>query len=233
MEPGRVLPAGSGALNEQGAVRTLSEAEIRAAFARAVPHGVRGAAAPGNGPESGNDRGDHDLNPGLTPPATLRDAAVLVPIVTRDDEPTLLLTLRNSSLASHAGQISFPGGRIEASDDGAVAAALRESREEIGLDPASVEPIGRLDRYVTRTGFAVTPIVALVRPPFELVLDPGEVEDAFEVPLSWILEPSNRQLHGAEYQGVTRHFYVYPYGERRIWGATAGMLANLAEVLTT
>ncbi|MDB5366811.1 MAG: CoA pyrophosphatase [Rhodospirillales bacterium] len=205
----------------------MSESEIRAAFARAAPHGVRGALAA----ENGGERGDHDLNPGLSLPSTLRDAAVLVPIVTRDD-PTLLLTLRNSSLAAHAGQISFPGGRIEASDDDAVAAALRESREEIGLDPAAVEPIGRLDRYVTRTGYAVTPIVALVHPPFDLVLDPGEVEDAFEVPLSWILEPSNRQLHGADYQGVTRHFYVYPYGERRIWGATAGMLANLVEVLT-
>ncbi|GIL40255.1 CoA pyrophosphatase [Roseiterribacter gracilis] len=206
----------------------MSEAEIRAAFARATPSGVRGVVQ-----ESVHERGDHDLNPGLTLPRTLRDAAVLVPIVTRDDAPTLLFTLRNASLAAHAGQISFPGGRIEPGDDSATAAALRESQEEIGLDAQHVEPFGRLDRYVTRTGFAVTPIVAFVRPPFELKLDPGEVEDAFEVPLAWILDPSSQQVHGAEYQGVTRHFYVYPYGERRIWGATAGMLANLVEVLTT
>jgi 8-oxo-dGTP pyrophosphatase MutT (NUDIX family) len=223
MEPGRILPAGSG----HGA-GSLSEAEIRAVFAQAPPLGVRGALL-----EPSSERGDHDLNPGLAVPANLREAAVLVPIVTRSDEPTLLLTLRNSTLAAHAGQISFPGGRIETSDVDAVAAALRESHEEIGLDASVVEPIGRLDRYVTRTGFAVTPIVALVHPPFDLTLDPDEVEDAFEVPLSWILEPQNRQVHGADYQGVTRHFYVYPYGERRIWGATAGMLANLVEVLST
>jgi 8-oxo-dGTP pyrophosphatase MutT (NUDIX family) len=108
---------------------------------------------------------------------------------------------------------------------------LRETEEEIGLARRHVEPIGQLDRYLTRTGFAVTPVVGIVHPPFELKLDPHEVADSFEVPLSFILDPVNRQLHAAEYQGVMRHFYVFPYGERHIWGATAGMLVNLVEVL--
>jgi 8-oxo-dGTP pyrophosphatase MutT (NUDIX family) len=220
MEPGRVLPAGSGP-----AVRPLSETEIRAAFARAGTPGVRANPDP-----SRAGRGDHDLNPGMYPPVSLSDAAVLVLIVLRD-EPMLLFTLRTATLAKHAGQISFPGGRIESFDVDATAAALRESHEEIGLDPASVEPIGRLDRYVTRTGFAVTPVVGIVHPPIDLALDPREVDDAFEVPLSFFLDPANRQLQGIEFQGATRHFYVYPYGDRRIWGATAGMLANLAEIL--
>jgi 8-oxo-dGTP pyrophosphatase MutT (NUDIX family) len=160
-----------------------------------------------------------------------RAAAVLVPLVDREAGLTILLTQRTENLARHAGQIAFPGGRVEEADADAIAAALRETEEEIGLDRRHVEPVGQLDRYITRTGFTVTPVVGIVSPPFELRLDPREVADSFEVPLDFILDPANRQRHSAEYQGVARYFYAFPYGERYIWGATAGMLVNLAELL--
>lgn len=176
-------------------------------------------------------RGDNELNPELQLAVELRPAAVLVPLVDRDWGLSILLTRRTDNLAHHAGQIAFPGGGIEKEDADAVAAALRETEEEIGLDRRHVEPIGQLGRYVTRTGFTVTPIVAIVTPPFELKLDPIEVADSFEVPLDLILDPANRQLHSMEYEGMTRHFYAFPYGERTIWGATAGMLVDLAERL--
>jgi len=188
------------------------------------------------GPDRGGglhlQRGDHDLNPGMTPVAALRAAAVLVPLIDRTDGLTILLTQRDANLPHHAGQIAFPGGRVEETDADDIATALRETEEEIGLARAHIEPVGRLDRYVTRTGFTVTPVVGLVEPPFTLTLAPMEVADAFEVPLSFILDPANRQRDSYEFQGVQRHFYVFRYGERNIWGATAGMLVNLAETLT-
>ena len=176
-------------------------------------------------------RGDHDLNPGMMPLTELRAAAVLVPLVDRESGLTVLLTQRNSHLPQHAGQIAFPGGRAEAEDADEIATALRETEEEIGLARDRSEPIGRLDRYITRTGFAVTPIVAFVYPPFTLKLAADEVTDAFEVPLDFILDAANRRRDSYEFQGVLRHFYVFPFEERNIWGATAGMLVNLAEVL--
>jgi 8-oxo-dGTP pyrophosphatase MutT (NUDIX family) len=176
-------------------------------------------------------RGDHELNPGMLPTVPLRDAAVLVPLVDRPQGVTILLTQRTDHLARHAGQIAFPGGRVEEADADAEATALRETEEEIGLPRDRIEPCGRLDRYVTRTGFTVIPVVAIVHPPFTLSLDPHEVADSFEVPLSFILDPANRKMQGSEYQGILRHFHVFPYGTRNIWGATAGMLVNLAEVL--
>ncbi len=177
------------------------------------------------------ERGDHDLNPGLRPEGALTPAAVLVPLVDRPDGMTVLLTQRTEHLNDHAGQISFPGGRVEPEDESPEAAALREAEEEIGLPPERVEIVGRLDRYVTRTGFDVTPVVGIVDPPFLVDPDPFEVADVFEVPLSFVLDPRNHQRHSRFYKGARRRFYALPYGDRYIWGATAGMLVNLAEVL--
>ncbi len=176
-------------------------------------------------------RGDHDLNPDMDRARTLTPAAVLVPLVDRPDGMTVLLTQRTDHLADHAGQISFPGGRIEPSDPDPVAAALRETEEEIGLTPDRVTPIGRLDDYETRTGFLVVPVVALVTPPFTVSPDPFEVADVFEVPLDFILDPANHKRHSRVFRGAERQFYVLPYEDRFIWGATAGMLVNLYDVL--
>ncbi len=178
-------------------------------------------------------RGDHSLTPGASPPTRpLTRAAVLVPLLDRPEELWVLLTQRTAHLADHAGQIAFPGGRIEPSDADAVAAALREAEEEVGLPPAHVEVIGRLDTYITGTGFEITPIVGLVRPGFTLRLDPHEVAEAFEVPLAFVLDRTNHERHMREVRGEPRPFYLLPYQGRRIWGATAAMLVNLAEVLT-
>ena len=177
-------------------------------------------------------RGDHSLVPGGAPPATaLTPAAVLVPLVMRPEGLNVLLTQRTQHLAAHAGQISFPGGRQEASDRDSIDAALRETEEEVGLPRDHVEVIGRLDTYVTSTGFEVTPVVGLVRAPYPVKLDPFEVAELFEVPLAFILDPVNHQRHSRELNGRQRSFYVLPYQQRYIWGATAGMLINLAEVL--
>ena len=157
----------------------------------------------------------------------LRRAAVLVAIVARPT-PTILLTQRTEHLPSHAGQIAFPGGKLEPGDaDDAIAAALREAHEEIGLERRFVEPIGYLDALRTHTGFHVDPVVAIVRPGFELALDASEVADAFEVPLGFLMNPANHQIQSRLRDGRQRRFYVMPYGERYIWGATAAVLKNL------
>jgi 8-oxo-dGTP pyrophosphatase MutT (NUDIX family) len=179
----------------------------------------------------GAERGDHDLNPTMGTPQRLRPASVLLPLVDRPEGLTLIFTQRTAHLAAHAGQISFPGGGLEECDADDVACALRETTEEIGLPDADVEVLGRLDTYVTRTGFRVTPVVGLVRPPFELNPDPFEVAEVFEVPLSFFLDPGNRRRESRTVQGTERFFYAFPYGERYIWGATAGMLVNLCDVL--
>ncbi|WP_035691096.1 CoA pyrophosphatase [Azospirillum halopraeferens] len=176
-------------------------------------------------------RGDHDLNPGFGPPSALREAAVLIPLVDRPGGATVIFTQRTAHLSAHAGQISFPGGRREPEDRSPEDTALRETQEEIGLDRDLVEIVGRLDTYVTRTGFRVTPIVGCVRPPFAIVPDPTEVAEVFEVPLTVILDPTNPQRHSRMFMGAQRFFYAFPYGERYIWGATAGMLVNLRDVL--
>lgn len=176
-------------------------------------------------------RGDHDLNPGLEPRRPLVPAGVLVPLVERQDGLTVLLTRRAEHLQAHAGQISFPGGRVEAGDRDAIDAALREAEEEVGLGRERVAPVGCLDLYVTRTGFEVTPVVGLVDPPPAFVPDAFEVAEVFEVPLAFVLDRANYQKHSRVYEGVERHFYVLPWPNHYIWGATAGMLVNLAEVL--
>jgi 8-oxo-dGTP pyrophosphatase MutT (NUDIX family) len=173
-------------------------------------------------------RGDHDLNPGEQPPdKPLRPAAVLVPIVDRPDGMTVLLTKRTEHLNDHAGQVSFPGGRAEPEDPDAIATALREAEEEIGLARDFVEILGRLDTYITGTGYSVTPVVGIVRPGFTLTIDPFEVAEAFEVPLTFLLDARNHERHSRDYRGTTRHFWAMPYNDYYIWGATAGMLRNL------
>lgn len=177
-------------------------------------------------------RGDHDLNPGMTPPSTaLTPAAVLVPLVDHPQGMSVLLTQRTAHLSAHAGQISFPGGRMEEADPDAVAAALRETEEEVGLPRDRVEVIGRLDTYVTGTGFEITPIVGIVAPPMPISIDPFEVAEAFEVPLAFILDRRNHQRIERDMGAHSRSYYVLPYDGRNIWGATAGILVNLAEVL--
>lgn len=189
------------------------------------------SATPGIRRNSGVVRGDHDLNPGLEPQAPLLPAGVLVPLVDRPEGLTILLTRRTTHLSAHAGQISFPGGRVDPGDADAVAAALRETEEEVGLTPDRIEILGRLDTYHVRTGFEVTPVVGLLRPPFELVLDAFEVAEAFEVPLGFILDPANHQRQSRSENGQERQFWAMPYGKYFIWGATAGMLINLYEIL--
>lgn len=161
----------------------------------------------------------------------LTAAAVLFPIVLRDSGVTVLLTQRTAHLRDHGGQISFPGGRVEVEDLSPIHTALRETEEEIGLDRERIEIIGFLPEYRTGTGFRVTPVVALVRPPFELTPDPFEVAEVFEVPLAFLLDPGNHQRHSLHYRGALRHFFAMPYGDYFIWGATAGMIRSLTERL--
>ena len=176
-------------------------------------------------------RGDADLNPDMAARRPLTPAAVLVPVIDRGPAMTVLFTRRTDHLPDHAGQISFPGGRIEADDASAEAAALRETEEEIGLDRRHVDVLGRLDDYITGTGFAVTPVVGIVEPPFDLEPHAEEVAETFEVPLAFLLDPANHQRHERLINGRDRHFYAMPYGDHFIWGATAGMLINLYQRL--
>ncbi len=185
------------------------------------------AAAP-----DGWDRSDDDMNARarMIPDGVVtRPAAVLVPIVCREN-PTILLTQRTAHLTKHAGQIAFPGGRL---DDGETAldAALRETEEETGLHRDFVEPVGFLDGYLTVTGYVVTPVVAWVREGFEVKPQATEVDEVFEVPLDFLMNRDNLRIDQREFKGVQRHYYVYPFQNRYIWGATAGMLKNLSDRL--
>jgi 8-oxo-dGTP pyrophosphatase MutT (NUDIX family) len=176
-------------------------------------------------------RGDHDADPVMEKIATvrpIRPAAVLVPIVDRP-EPTVLLTQRAQHLPNHPGQISFPGGKIEKSDASPLAAALRETEEEVGLDRSKVEPIGYLDLYMTTLGYRIVPAVARVAPGFSLKLNTAEVDDTFEVPLAFLMDQANIARHARDWQGMTRHYYAITFGEHYIWGVTAGILRNLHE----
>src|SRR4051794_11083166 len=169
---------------------------------------------------------------GIVPvPETWKPASVLVPLVDRPTGVTVLLTQRTADMPSHAGQIAFPGGRREAGED-AVATALRETEEEVGIARRFVEVVGAVDLYHTGTGFEITPVVGIVTPGFTVVAQAREVADVFEVPLEHFLDEVNHQISSREYQGRQRRYYAMPYGERYIGGATAGMLKNLHFILT-
>jgi 8-oxo-dGTP pyrophosphatase MutT (NUDIX family) len=196
----------------------------RARLALDVPAGLTDPTVPVT-------RGDMDLDPTLWTRAGVeatRPAAVLVPVVDHG-EPTVLLTQRTADLPSHAGQIAFPGGKIDPDDDGPLGAALREAEEEIGLERRFVDPIGYLDLYLTFSGFRILPVLARVKPGYQLTLNESEVVDAFEVPLSFLMEPLNHQRHAREWKGMQRPYYAMPFGERYIWGITAGIVRNLYE----
>ena len=163
--------------------------------------------------------------------AAVTAASVLVPIVTHADL-TVLFTQRTTQLRRHSGQVSFPGGRAEPSDATPEFTALRETQEEIGLAPERIEVLARMPEYLTRTGYRVTPVIGLVAPPLALSPDRHEVEEVFEVPLAFLLDPANHQRETRELMGKTVGFWVMQYGGRRIWGATAGMLVNLNRMLS-
>lgn len=175
-------------------------------------------------------RSDDDLNPEarmIAPDVAQKPAAVLVPLVAREAGLTVLLTQRTDHLARHAGQVAFPGGRIDADDAGPTAAALRETEEETGIAREFVEPLGFLDTYLTSTSYRVVPVVGIVRPGFSVTPHAGEVAAVFEVPLAFLMNPSHHETHSRAWQGKQRFYYAMPYEGRYIWGATAGMIRNL------
>jgi 8-oxo-dGTP pyrophosphatase MutT (NUDIX family) len=170
--------------------------------------------------------GDHALNPGMPLGGSYRDAAVLIPVLTRAPL-SVLFTLRTPRLAAHAGQVSFPGGKIDPADPDPAAAALREAEEEIGLDPKSATVIGALDPYLTGTGFRVVPVLARVAPPAAFRVNPEEVAEIFEVPLAVLMRPGGLVPKSRVLGGRERHFYEMEYGGHIIWGATAGIIMSL------
>jgi 8-oxo-dGTP pyrophosphatase MutT (NUDIX family) len=211
----------------------FTEAGFRAIAARALHS--RAPTTPAS-PESAahSAPSDFDLNPELFPALGAepepRAAAVLVPVVARS-RLSVLLTLRTDSLPSHAGQIAFPGGKMEPGETDPLTTALREAEEEIGLAAAFVEPLGYLDAYRTGTGFRVYPVVAFVRDGFALTLDTSEVAEAFEVPLDFLMNAENHRTHVRAWSGGERRFYAMPFEQRYIWGATAGIIRNMHQRL--
>ncbi|MDB5549124.1 MAG: hydrolase [Tardiphaga sp.] len=199
-------------------------ARARAQLTFDVPPALTDAAIIPTTSDAGNDR----MLQIVAQEMPIRPAAVLIAVVAHA-EPTVILTQRAAHLNDHAGQISFPGGKIDAADASPLDAALREAEEEIGLDRQFIEPIGYLDLYGTGFGFRILPTVARVRPGFELRINQNEVDNAFEVPLSFLMDPANHQIHSKEFRGVARSYYAMPFAERYIWGATAGILRVLYE----
>jgi 8-oxo-dGTP pyrophosphatase MutT (NUDIX family) len=207
---------------EMSAAEFFARARERLSFD--VPPGL---LDPGIIPESG-DSGTERMLEIIAREQPIRPAAVLVPVVDHP-QPTVLLTQRSAHLADHAGQIAFPGGKIDATDASPLDTALREAREEVGLKREYIEPIGYLGLYGTSFGFRILPTLARVKPGFKLVLSQAEVDDTFEVPLSFLMNPANHQVQSKEFRGMLRSYYAMPYGPRYIWGATAGMLRMLYE----
>ncbi len=196
-------------------------------FAPAAFFAAAGRALAVGEPSTG---GDHILNPDIAGDIVeYRDAAVLVPIVAREPEAAVLLTLRTEHLAAHAGQIAFPGGKIDAGDDGPSGAALREAGEEIGLDPNGVAIVGHLAPYLSRTGYRIVPVLARVEPGYSLTINHHEVADTFEVPLAFLMDPVNHRRASRVFRGRERYFYEIPFAERYIWGVTAGIIRGLYE----
>ncbi|WP_312945477.1 CoA pyrophosphatase [Agrobacterium sp.] len=184
--------------------------------------------------ETAGVNGDHRLNPAVRfsiDGVKLKDAAVLVPVVDDGNEARVIFTQRTSTLRKHSGQIAFPGGGIDEEDANAEIAALREAEEEIGLPRSFVEPLAVLPDYVSGTGFRIKPVLSVVKPGFDLILNPAEVDEVFEVPLSFLMNPDNHLLASRMFQGHERHFYEMPYGERYIWGITAGIVRMIYERL--
>lgn len=184
---------------------------------------LRNAAAP----DGGDVHGDHRLNPGSRHSIVregLRPAAVLVPVVDRPGGATMLLTKRTETLKSHPGQIAFPGGRVDPGDVSIAAAALREADEEVGLKADHVEIVGQLADYYSGSGFKITPVLSVVRPGFTLTINPDEVDDAFEVPLGFLMDAANHQTDSRIWNNIERFFYTMPYDGRHIWGVTAGII---------
>jgi 8-oxo-dGTP pyrophosphatase MutT (NUDIX family) len=177
--------------------------------------------------------GDHHLNPDILPDTVpgRRLAAVLVPVVARPEEATVVLTRRASHLRQHSGQVAFPGGKVDAEDASPVAAALREAEEEIGLDRRFVRPVGYLDPYLTTTGFDILPVLAMVETGFTLTINHDEVDVAFEVPLAFLMTPANHVMGSREWKGIKRRFYTMPYGDHYIWGVTAGIVRAMYQRL--
>ncbi|WP_085034215.1 CoA pyrophosphatase [Ensifer aridi] len=196
----------------------------------------RRARAQAGGPveTAWRDHGDFLLNPGIVPyleSLHLKDAAVLVPVVDSGEDASVIFTQRTSTLRKHSGQVAFPGGAVDPEDPSVEIAALREAEEEIGLDPRLVETIARLPHYMAMSGFRITPVLAVVQPGFELTPNPVEVESVFEVPLSFLMNPENHGRGSGHWQGAERYYYRMPYGERNIWGITAGIVRMLYERL--
>jgi 8-oxo-dGTP pyrophosphatase MutT (NUDIX family) len=167
------------------------------------------------------------MNPTSDQLAAASPAAVLIPLVARPGGVTVLLTQRSSALRTHSGQIAFPGGRIDGGDEGPRAAALREAEEEIGLAPGDLTPLGYLGPYFSTTGFRITPVVALMRPDAPLTLNAFEVDEVFETPLAFLMDPANHQTHEREWKGAIRRYFAMPHGDRYIWGVTAGIIRML------
>lgn len=218
------------AQDKQASTFTTAELRRRAGRFLTLPQeriAADGAAKPGSS--------DFTLNPELAhmfaAQEQRRKAAVLVPVIERAKEPTVLFTKRSEALPTHAGQISFPGGKMDPGDANVMETAYRETQEEIGIDAAYIDPLGFMEDYLTGSGFQIAPLVAVIREGFEITPDFNEVDEVFEVPLSFLMNARNHEIHSREWRGAQRLFYAMPYEERFIWGATAGMLRCLYECL--
>jgi 8-oxo-dGTP pyrophosphatase MutT (NUDIX family) len=210
------------AAGDIGSAEFFARARARLRFE--IPPGLNDASVIPVSGDPGNDR----VLQIIAQERPIRPAAVLIPIVDHP-QPTVLLTQRSAHLNDHAGQISFPGGKIDATDASPLDAALREAYEEIGLEREFIDPVGYLDLYGTAFGFRILPTLARVKPGFRLRINEDEVDDVFEVPLWFLMNPTNHQIHAKEFRGIERSYYAMPFAERYIWGATAGILRVLYE----